>query len=376
MLTIKSPDALYELFKKKSPPTLVEFKEKTVVKSANKTTPLATYMRERNIPSHKIKILYDNIVKRNEYLERFYQVSLKPAPLTIDHPPMPRRELNNNKFVQYKNVIRNMHFFHILQNTKSGIDGVPTFLDVLYDLYQNNVIDYKILTPSAMHYIENGRLASVFSSFYFRASIMNPYLVYSLNKSVLKGTRIFTPTLGWTSYLYGFMECDEVVEYVGTDVIPGVCKKTAQFAKKNYPNKGCEIYCDPSETFLKNPGFMKKYKNHFDLVFFSPPYYELEKYPGKLQSILTYGSYKEWLEGYWRRTIQVCHEVLEKGGKLCYILSDYGMSNSNYALVKDMGRITREYFQAETTIPMLNKNVHVTEHRETGEKICIFIKPK
>jgi len=374
MLTIKSPHALYELFKKKPPSTLVEFKEKALVKSANKTTPLAKYMRERNIPSHKIKILYDNIVRRNEYLERFYQVSLKPAPLTIDHPPMPRRELNNNKFVQYKNVIRNMHFFHILQNTKSGIDGIPTFLDVLYDLYQNSVIDYKILTPSAMHYIEEGRLASVFSSFYFRASIMNPYLVYSLNKSVLRGTRVFTPTLGWTSYLYGFMECDEVVEYVGTDVIPGVCKKTAQFAKENYPKKGCEIYCDPSETFLKNPGFMKKYKNHFDLVFFSPPYYELEKYPGKLQSILTYGSYKEWLEGYWRRTIQVCHEVLEKGGKLCYILSDYGMSNSNYALVEDMGRITREYFKRDTTIPMLNKNVHVTEHRETGEKICIFIK--
>ena len=198
--------------------------------------------------------------------------------------------------------------------------------------------------------------------------------MYSLNKSVLRGTRVFTPTLGWTSYLYGFMECDEVVEYVGTDVIPDVCKKTAQFAKANYPQKGCQIYCDPSETFLKNPQFLRKYKNHFDLVFFSPPYYELEKYPGKLQSILTYGSYKEWLEGYWRRTIEVCYQVLEKGGKMCYILSDYGMSNSNYALVKDMGRITREFFKPQGTIPMFNKNVHVTEHRETGEKICIFIK--
>jgi len=374
MLTIKNPNDLFDLFDKPPPPTVTEFKKTAIVKSANKMTPLSKYMRERHISSHRIKLLYDNIANRNEYLERFYQVSLKPAPLTIDHPAMKRGELNNNKFVQYKNIIRNMHFFHILQNTKSGIDGIPTFLDVLYDLYVNGVIDYKILTPSAMHYMEEGRLASVFSSFYFRASIMNPYLVYSLNKSVLKGTRVFTPTLGWTSYLYGFMECDEVLEYVGTDVIPNVCKKTAEFAKTNYPKKGCQIYCDPSETFLKNTAFMRKYRGHFDLVFFSPPYYELEKYPGKLQSILTYGSYKEWLEGYWRRTIEVCHQVLEKGGKLCYILSDYGMSNSNFQLVQDMGKITREYFRGQSVIPMHNKNVHVTEHRETGEKICIFIK--
>lgn len=372
MLTIKKPENLYQLFENTT--SYKDFLKKAKVKSGNKILPLSQYIREHNIDRNRIHILYENIAKRNEYLERFYQISLKPAPLKIAHEPMKRRELDNNKFVQYKNIIRNMHFFNILQNTKSGIYGIPTFLDVLYDLYEKYIIDYKILTPSAMHYIEEGRLASVFSSFYFRASIMNPYLVFSLNKSVLKGTRIFTPTLGWTSYLYGFMECDEVLEYVGTDVIPSVCKKTAKFAQDNYPEKGCQIYCDPSETFLKNTRFMQKYKGHFDLVFFSPPYYELEKYPGLKQSILTYGSYKEWLEGYWRRTIEVCHEVLEKGGRLCYILSDYGMSNNNYALLQDMGKITREFFKPTTTIPMHNKNVHVTEHRETGEKICIFIK--
>jgi hypothetical protein len=373
MLSIKKPEELFQLFENKSM-SYKTFLKTYKVKSSSKLTPLEQYIREHDIDRSKVKILYENIINRNEYLERFYQISLKPTPLKIEYPAMKYRELNNNKYVQYKNVIRNMHFFNILQNTKSGIGGIPTFLDVLYDLYQNSIIDYKILTPSAMHYIQEGRLASVFSSFYFRASIMNPYLVYSLNKSVLKGTRVFTPTLGWTSYLYGFMECEEVIEYVGTDVIPHVCKKTADFAKKNYPDKTCEIYCDPSETFLKNPRFLKKYANHFDLVFFSPPYYELEKYPGKLQSTITYESYKEWLDGYWRRTMEVCYHVLGKGGKLCYILSDYGMSNSIFQLVKDMGNITREYFRTHEIIPMYNKNVHVTEHRETAEKICIFLK--
>ena len=83
-------------------------------------------------------------------------------------------------------MIRNIHYEDILKNTYSGIENNPTFMKVLYDLYINRIIDYKILTPSAIHYIMDGRIGSVFSSFYFRASIMNPYLVYSLNKSLLK----------------------------------------------------------------------------------------------------------------------------------------------------------------------------------------------
>ena len=134
--------------------------------------------------------------------------------------------------INYKNVIRNMHYEDILQNTSSGFVNIPSYMQVIVDLYENDIIDYKLLTPSALAYIKKGRLGSVFSSFYFRASIMSPYLVYSLNKSLLKGTKIFTPTLGWSSYCFGFLECDEVTDYVGTDVIPNVCKKTTEFAKK------------------------------------------------------------------------------------------------------------------------------------------------
>jgi hypothetical protein len=75
-----------------------------------------------------------------------------------------------------------MHYKGILQDTKSGIEGVPTYIDVLKDLYLHSIIDYKLLTPSALHYIRQGRIGSVFSSYYFRASILNPYLIYSLKE--------------------------------------------------------------------------------------------------------------------------------------------------------------------------------------------------
>jgi hypothetical protein len=202
---------------------------------------------------------------------------------------------------------------------------------------------------------------------------MNPYLVFSLNHRVLKGTRVFTPTLGWSSYAYGFAECLQVEEYVGVDVIPDVCQKTTAFLSQHYPRVKHQIYCQPSESLLNDRTFMTQYHNHFDVVFFSPPYYELELYPGKNQSTITYKTYEEWLEGYWRRTIQLCSHVLQPKGKLCYILSSNG-GNQSADILKDMNAITATLFRKKETLPMYNKNVHVTEHRETAEKIMLYVK--
>jgi tRNA1(Val) A37 N6-methylase TrmN6 len=117
---------------------------------------------------------------------------------------------------------------------------------------------------------------------------------------------------------------------------------------------------------------MTKYKNYFDVVFFSPPYYELELYPGENQSTTVYKTYNEWLNGYWLNTMKVCKHVLKNDGKLCYILSSGGGPHSAVDILKDMNDITKTLFTLKATIPMYNKNVNVTSHRETSEKIMIF----
>lgn len=341
------------------------------VRIRNRIVPLSEYAETKQIKQQDIDKLLSHIQNRNDYLARFYDVSLKvPENMTILEEPMPRDQMNNNAVVKYKNVIRNMFYREILMDTKSGLANIPTFMDVLMDLYVHHIIDYKILTPSAIHYLNAGRIGSVFSSFYFRASIMNPYLVSSLNHRLLHGTKIFTPTLGWSSYLYGFMEYDEVTEYVGTDVIPSVCNRSRQFARQHYPNRNVTIYESPSENLLTNPEFMNKYENHFDTVFFSPPYWCLEMYCSEHQSTTTYPTYKEWLNGYWKKTIELCHRVLGINGKLCYILSGY----NGIDLLGDMNRITSQSFVIESIQPMYNKNVRSTNHRETAEQIVIFTK--
>lgn len=358
--------------------TLTQFIKRATVRSASHDTPLQQYMSEKNIPKQDIEELFKLIQDRDEYLIRFYTMSLRiqQEHVHIEEKPMLAKSMNNNEHPLYKNLIRNIHYKGILKDTKSGLENVPTYLDMLENLFLRDIIDYKILTPSARFYMKEGRLGSVFSSFFFRASIMNPYLVYSLNKSVLKGTRIFTPTLGWSSYCYGFLECPDVKEYVGTDVIEDVCSKTQEFANVWRNEVLTKIYCKPSEDLAKNKAFMTKYKGHFDVVFFSPPYYRLEVYAGEDQSVERYKTYEEWLERYWHATIQLCWHVLQKGGRMCYILSGYGSENTKeqYDLLGDMNKIAKQYFKLRSKQVMHNKDVHVTKHKETAEQIMVFVK--
>lgn len=375
-LKLLSEEDFLQHFEKRKTRTFTQFFNTAKVRTHKRVLPLYEYIEDKKVKAKDLKVLFDNIQHREQYLRRFYHLSLRvdPAKLSLSSmKPMKNRQMNNNAESTYKNIIRNMHWKDILKNTKAGIENIPTYMDVLEDLYLHDIIDYKIVTPSSLYYMNQGRLGSVFSSYYFRASIMNPYLVYSLNQSLLKGTRIFTPTLGWTSYAYGFLEDPQVLEYVGTDVIPSVCNKTHKFLQSRYRDKIGEIFCEPSENLLLDSTFTQKYRNHFDVVFFSPPYYQLEKYPGKNQSTQRYKTYEEWLEKYWEATIKLCHLVLQRGGKLCYILSGYG-PDEEYDLLKDMNRITRNYFDYVSTQPMYNKNVYVTEHRESDERIMLFTK--
>ena len=160
------------------------------------------------------------------------------------------------------------------------------------------------------------------------------------------------------------------------DVIPKVCKTTYEFAEKYYPQKKTEIFCNPSETLLTQGTVMKKYKEWFDVVFFSPPYYRLELYSGTNQSTEKYKTYDEWLEGYWMRTIQLCWYVLKKGGRLCYIINDYMDGDKKVELVRDMNNITMKLgFRKKKIIKMHNKSVSVNLGQDNNDElICLFIK--
>ena len=333
---------------------------------------LAEYRAEHPyIKESDLHNIYDHILSHEDYITKFYNTALR---VTSDHMidpkttiPMVLTNINNGMERNYKNIVRNMFWREILRDTKTVFKGRP-YIAALEDLYKHNIINHNLLARAALLSIANGQIGNVFAFYFFRSSIMNPYVVYSLQKRTLKAHRVFTPTLGWGSYFHGFV-AGGIQEYVGVDVIPTVCKKVGQYAAEYHPEVKTQIFCQPSESLLQSNKFLDKYRSYFDTVFCSPPYYELELYSGGKQSTNEYPTYEAWLEGYWRATVQVCHTVIKTGGTFCYILGDYVVGHGNeYPLLADMGKIMREVgFRYKRTIPMLNVE-------ESSEKIVFFVK--
>ena len=365
-------DEFLRIFPQNKPQSFDELITDAHVKIRTNIIPLTRYIAEHT--PRDIRPLYDHIMNREKYLRRFYKTSLLPAtPAAIMEQTA--TTLNNNSQPLLKNRIRNYFMNEILRETKSGFENIPSFMDVLMDLYRfpNCIIDYKLITPSAIDYSKKGRIGSVFSSFYFRASIMNPALVHNIgNLFFPNAKRVLTPTLGWTSYLVGLSSGrrDQLEHYVGIDVIDSVCAHAHGPLGLSHPPKKMDIYNCPSELVTtRHPEFTTIYVDYFDVVFFSPPYYRMELYQGDNQSTTNYKTYEEWLRQYWEQTVRMCKSTLKhKGGLFAYIVSPFG----NMELPNDMEKIAAKYFLLREVVPIYNKNVNSTKHREPDDKLYIF----
>lgn len=373
-----------DLFTKEKPKTIDEFILNAKVKIRNNIIPLKTYLNkkltvlstDKNLSlTRNIEPLFKHIINREKYLIQFYNRSLRISSYDIEIKKQNQNELNNNTHPLFKNKIRSLFLKELLCETKSGFENIPSFLDVLFDLYQypNSIIDYKLITPSAITYIENGRIGSVFSSFYFRASIMNPALIHNIRMNFFSNAKnILTPTLGWCSYLTGFslLKTQPLKHYVGIDIIDYVCYNAKNTTLGLYPPEKIDIYKCQSELIMDiHNEFTTIYNKYFDVIFFSPPYYRMELYDGISQSTSMYKNYDEWLIKYWEQTVIMCKNVLNPyKGIFSYIVSPF----DNYNLPNDLLNISNKYFKLQFIIPIYNKNVNSTKHREPNDKLYIF----
>ena len=130
-----------QYFHKKETPTFSVFYNNAKVRMGKKTESLKDYAKRKQIDKKIVQDLYNNIVNRDDYLQRFYDNSLLVKNKTIHREikPMQKSELSNNQGIVYKNLIRNLHLLDILKNTSSGIENVLTYINVVDDLYNNHV---------------------------------------------------------------------------------------------------------------------------------------------------------------------------------------------------------------------------------------------
>lgn len=121
---------------------------------------------------------------------------------------------------------------------------------------------------------------------------------------------------GWGDRLCAFHACSSTEYYLGvdpnTDLIDNYLKQNDFYDT----GKTAEFINFPAEE-------LDYLKNEFDLIFTSPPYFNIEKYDkSHLQSYKRYKKLREWLESFLFQTISKTWSSLKKGGHLVLNISD------------------------------------------------------
>ena len=118
-----------------------------------------------------------------------------------------------------------------------------------------------------------------------------------------------------------------------------------------------------------------------DMCLSCPPYFTLERYSeDKTQSYNQFDEYKDWIEKYWRGTVQNCYKILKEGGKFVLIIKD---SYKKFEIKKNMeqilfenGFISEEMFQYKTSKNHLSGKIKTGELIKNSEYVLVYTKEK
>ena len=135
---------------------------------------------------------------------------------------------------------------------------------------------------------------------------------------------------GWGDRLAGFYASMNTELYVGLDP-----------RKENHPiyeqqsdyyanqlgffetEKKTKFHCEPAEEFD-----FDQYKDTFDIIFTSPPYFNVERYSyDDTQSWVRYKNIDQWNENFLQKSVENMWTSLRSGGKLCVNIADVNASS-------------------------------------------------
>ena len=188
-----------------------------------------------------------------------------------------------------------------------------------------------------------------------RPSTFNPATYKGILDTLFKGETLFAPVMGWDAYQIAFYS-SKFKNFIATDVIPDVVDNGSLLHQEylkyrensifDEPEKTVDLYLCPSEQLNQRYGFNAKYSEQVDAVLFSPPYFDLEIYDSEDQSFTNFPDYKNWLEGYWAATVQVCQTVMKPGARFGFVISNYRNSEKKVTTIsEDMRDVAARYLQ-------------------------------
>ena len=149
----------------------------------------------------------------------------------------------------------------------------------------------------------------------------------------LNSKNVLDFSAGWGDRLAGFYAGETSEYYLGIDPRKEnhpIYEEQSEFYNKHRsifePNKTSDFICQPAEDV----DFMK-YKDKFDTVFTSPPYFNVERYSyDDTQSWVKYKEIDEWNEHFLQKTLKNLWCSVKSGGYLLVNISDV-YSNSKWS---------------------------------------------
>jgi len=132
-------------------------------------------------------------------------------------------------------------------------------------------------------------------------------------------------SMGWGDRLAGFYASEHGKHYVGLDPRKEnhpIYKEQSEFYQKHLGffehDRKCDFHCSPAEDFDFAP-----YKEHFDMVFTSPPYFSVERYSyDDTQSWVRYKDIDDWNKDFLHSTLGKLWNSVKKGGYVLINISD------------------------------------------------------
>ena len=177
--------------------------------------------------------------------------------------------------------------------------------------------------------VDRGTLRSCIGLRKYICSQFKPNVAKSIY-DMFKAENILDFSMGWGDRLAGFYASDYGKHYVGIDPRKEnhpIYNEQSEFYEKHLGffehERKSEFHCSPAEEFD-----FSQYDDYFDLVFTSPPYFNVERYSyDDTQSWVRYKSIEDWNTDFLQKTLKNLWSSIKTGGYLLVNISDVNASS-------------------------------------------------
>lgn len=139
-----------------------------------------------------------------------------------------------------------------------------------------------------------------------------------------------------------------------------------------------KVHIIQGQTETLSPSDLPIPPEGFSGIFFSPPYYDRERYYGDSQSHRLYATYEEWKEKFYRPLFALCFALLTKPPtRMAVVVSDQTVSRVYYPLVMDTIMLaTQVGFRMESYRFLSIHGARSVRHikKDSSEVLLIFSK--